>query len=687
MNKNKSLYLKRILIYSVTSMLFIGQTLAENSYKEFNHQHPAGVTVNEFEVYHNEQITNGISNNLNLNTLAIPSNATINIDINSTTVGSNKWMSKLDDAVKLKDLNIPGTHDSLSYRNNYDNALYNSDEGFSWPNNLYKHAPSYQTQSANLRNQLDSGIRYLDLRIGNKDGFMTARHGNRDMLTRFDVMLKTMATFLSLNPNETLFVRLKKESYSDHTDNTFAFILESYIRGQRFIRKRKDSGSSGWNDCLTRNDNHAWCRATGYGTNVDKTSKNSEDENDTYHENFSHYFYKGSGDSQSDVLTDSEVQNLTLADVRGKIVILKDFTNDENSFNPWIGSAKWGDHNDCSGGDGGANHCTKFAVIKYGSTAFKIQDKYALDDTSNTREKLNYVKDHLIEANNRRGSQIYMNYLSATDCFNSRGGARCEGEDNAGSYYDPSNYAKEVNPFTYSQLPNYSYVGFIVMDFPGQDLIKRVIQKNFPTISSVGDFNGDGLEDVAEFTTDGPYIRLSTGKDSFTSTTPWLSGEFTKGWKIDKHPRMMADANGDGKDDVVGFSNDNIFVALSTGSSFARKTEWLRGDFGYNSGWKVDKHPRIMADVNGDDKDDVVGFSNNIIFVALSTGSGFAPKTGWLSGDLTYNSGWKVDKHPRIMADFNGDGKDDIVAFRDDSIFVALSEGNGFAIPQKWLSQ
>ena len=40
------------------------------------------------------------------------------------------------------------------------------------------------------------------------------------------------------------------------------------------------------------------------------------------------------------------------------------------------------------------------------------------------------------------------------------------------------------------------------------------------------------------------------------------------GWRIAKHPRMMADVNGDGRDDVVGFGNAGTYVSTSTGTSF-----------------------------------------------------------------------------------------------------------------------
>ncbi|WP_343073625.1 M12 family metallopeptidase, partial [Pyxidicoccus fallax] len=57
---------------------------------------------------------------------------------------------------------------------------------------------------------------------------------------------------------------------------------------------------------------------------------------------------------------------------------------------------------------------------------------------------------------------------------------------------------------------------------------------------------------------------------------------------------------------------------------------WSR-EFGYNAGgWLVEKHPRTAADVNRDGRADIVGFANDGVYVALSTGTGFTAGQFWL---------------------------------------------------------
>ena len=32
-------------------------------------------------------------------------------------------------------------------------------------------------------------------------------------------------------------------------------------------------------------------------------------------------------------------------------------------------------------------------------------------------------------------------------------------------------------------------------------------------------------------------------------------------WRVEQHPRMLGDVNGDGRADIVGFGNDGVVVA------------------------------------------------------------------------------------------------------------------------------
>merc|ERR1712096_196413 len=127
-----------------------------------------------------------------------------------------------------------------------------------------------------------------------------------------------------------------------------------------------------------------------------------------------------------------------------------------------------------------------------------------------------------------------------------------------------------------------------------------------------------------------------------------------------------------------------VFVALSNGNGFDRTKAYNihHGLTVGKGGWSSNgKYPRMLADVNGDGKADIVGFGHNQVFVALSNGNGFDKTKAYnIHHGLTVGKGgWSSnDKNPRMLADVNGDGKADIVGFGYNQVFVALSNENGF---------
>ena len=208
-------------------------------------------------------------------------------------------------------------------------------------------------------------------------------------------------------------------------------------------------------------------------------------------------------------------------------------------------------------------------------------------------------------------------------------------------------------------------------------------------IRDIGDFNGDGKIDIIGFWDNQTKVRVSDGTH-FNNLAPhsdvW-STEFSYngGWRVDKHLRLIGDVNGDGKDDVVGFKDDNIIVGISTGSDFITSI-WYYGNFCYNQGWDNNDEQRYLADVNGDGKADIVGFSYSGVQVALSTGINFSQSDYWIYdfGSGLYAGGWNNSLHIRTVSDINGDGMFDIVGFGNGNTIISLSTGHSFSKIQEY---
>ena len=194
-------------------------------------------------------------------------------------------------------------------------------------------------------------------------------------------------------------------------------------------------------------------------------------------------------------------------------------------------------------------------------------------------------------------------------------------------------------------------------------------------VRTVGDVNGDGRDDLVGFT-DGVFVELSNGS-GFDNYRNW-SGNFgdSGGWNNQLHVRTVGDVNGDGRDDLVGFT-DGVFVELSNGNGFDNYRNWS-GNFGDSGGWSNQLHVRTVGDVNGDGRDDLVGFADHGVWIELSNGSSFEGYRQWTSDFGNASGQWSIGLHPRLITDVNGDGMDDIVGFGDSGVFVALSNGSSF---------
>ncbi len=202
----------------------------------------------------------------------------------------------------------------------------------------------------------------------------------------------------------------------------------------------------------------------------------------------------------------------------------------------------------------------------------------------------------------------------------------------------------------------------------------------------IADVTGDDLPDVVGFGGAGVYVARNTGS-SFAAPRLWAAAMQTSrasgGWIASRHPRMVADVTGDGLADLVGFGNRGVYVARNTGNGFGAATLEVRS-FGADQGWKVAQHPRYVADVNGDGLADIVGFGTRGVTVAVNTGASFAAPTRWSASFGTASGAWRGDRNGRTLADVNGDGRLDVVGFRAAGTYIALNRGSSFGGATRW---
>ena len=207
----------------------------------------------------------------------------------------------------------------------------------------------------------------------------------------------------------------------------------------------------------------------------------------------------------------------------------------------------------------------------------------------------------------------------------------------------------------------------------------------------LGDVYGTGLLDIIGFGEYNVLIGKNNGNGTFEPVQAVVNDMCYSagGWRIEKHPRFVNDLTGNGRVDLIGFGDPGVFVALNQNGTF-QAPKLVLEDFGYNSGgWRVEKHPRFIADLTGNKAGDIVGFWNEGVYVAINNGDGTFQAAKKVIDDFGFDAGgWRVEKHLRFPVDLTGGGCADIIGFGDNAVFVSYNDGKGnFGPVQNLLSQ
>jgi len=304
----------------------------------------------------------------------------------TTSNDNNQWMARLPDKTELRQISLPGTHDTM--------AFYGGD--------------SAQCQSLSLSTQLKAGIRYLDIRCRHVNNNFVIHHDLVHEKIYFDGVLNDVSSFLGANPTECLLMRVKKKYKPVNNTRSFADSFKSY------------------------------------------------------RDNYTKLFWNGSTD------------NPTLKDCRGKVVVLQGFSSPNTKY--------------------GLNY-----------TSFNIENAYHITTNWDLYGKWEKVRDQLNTANQGKGSQYFLNHLTASGgyfpYFIASGhsnpqtnaprlltGLTTPGWKSAypdfprvGCFLGICSIAFEgMNALTnhYIQNNGLKFVGILIADFPGDRLINTIIACN-----------------------------------------------------------------------------------------------------------------------------------------------------------------------------------------------------------------
>jgi alpha-tubulin suppressor-like RCC1 family protein len=178
---------------------------------------------------------------------------------------------------------------------------------------------------------------------------------------------------------------------------------------------------------------------------------------------------------------------------------------------------------------------------------------------------------------------------------------------------------------------------------------------------AVGDFNGDGRQDLATANDDANTlsILLGSGTGTFATKVDYATGS-------NPHALAVGDFNSDGKQDlaVANFTAKSVSILLGSGTgTFAAKVDYAIG---------TSPGAVAVGDFNGDGKQDLAT-GNNTGSVSILLGSG----TGTFATNVDYATG--LYPFSIAVGDFNGDGNQDLAAANasDNTVSILLGSGTG----------
>nr|WP_246223929.1 VCBS repeat-containing protein [Pseudarthrobacter psychrotolerans] len=225
----------------------------------------------------------------------------------------------------------------------------------------------------------------------------------------------------------------------------------------------------------------------------------------------------------------------------------------------------------------------------------------------------------------------------------------------------------------------FSYAGTAMKD-QGYEAVRKIGEYGwgaFNALVAVQDFNGDGKGDLLARKPDGS-LWFYSGNGAGAYGIPKKIGDY--GWEAFDAFAGVGDFNGDGKNDLVARKPDGtLWLYPGTGRVDSGSNGYAGATKIGLAGWEAFDTITGVGDLNGDGRNDLLARKpNGSLWLYKGTGKVDAADSGYQGAVKVGDYGWEAFDQLFGAGDFNADGRNDLLARRPDgTLWLYPGDGSG----------
>lgn len=221
------------------------------------------------------------------------------------------------------------------------------------------------------------------------------------------------------------------------------------------------------------------------------------------------------------------------------------------------------------------------------------------------------------------------------------------------------------------------------------------------------DLDGDGRDELVVVSANGQWMGVlrqsGTGLEAGWIGNDWVNhpgGSGANGWDLKQGDRfVVADIDGDGRDELVVISPNGQWIGLLRDAAGSLQADWIGHDWvnhpggsGAN-GWNLNLGDKFfVADIDGDCRDEIVVVSSNGEWIGILSESGGELRAGWIGHDWVNHpggsgaNGWNLNSGDSFYAaDIDGDNRDELIVVSANGEWMGVLFENGGALSAGWI--